>query len=296
MQGGGCCSHDHDCGDFDCGGSSLHNFIDHPKIRVLNASNPEAAENVFRPWEQRTVREGVEPLDSDEDDPELLLFIPFTSDVKIKSIMLIGGDDGSSPDKLRAFTNREDLDFSVVNDLPALQEWDLAENPRGELEYQTRFTKFQGVANLTLHVPSSFNDGSSDCAEKGQTIRGVRSQTWFMRRFRSLKITKFQTSFSRKWVYDHYEVVHPNLQRFQIRSLATTVTNVLLRSLLCLFVTCPGGKRTEVVNQLRQSLNRNERQLIRRNAKGKYSNANSIASANANADVIHAIAIAFATT
>eukprot|EP00854_Cymbomonas_tetramitiformis_P010704 gene10704-12661_t len=91
------------------------------QIRVLNASNPEAAENVFRPWEQRTVREGVEPLDSDEDDPELLLFIPFTSDVKIKSIMLIGGDDGSSPDKLRAFTNREDLDFSVVNDLPALQ-------------------------------------------------------------------------------------------------------------------------------------------------------------------------------
>ncbi|CAI5511946.1 unnamed protein product [Closterium sp. Naga37s-1] len=95
-------------------------------------------------------------LDSNEDDPELILFILFTTDVKIKSIAIIGGADGTSPAKMRVFTNREDIDFSVVNDLTAVQEWDLTENLQGELEYTTKFSKFQGVSSLTLHLPSNF--------------------------------------------------------------------------------------------------------------------------------------------
>ena len=52
------------------------------QISVLNASNPDCLKNVFRPWDQRLARD-VEPLHSDEDDPELLIHIPFTSDVKV---------------------------------------------------------------------------------------------------------------------------------------------------------------------------------------------------------------------
>eukprot|EP00242_Pyramimonas_sp_CCMP2087_P003791 CAMPEP_0198214572 /NCGR_PEP_ID=MMETSP1445-20131203/42488_1 /TAXON_ID=36898 /ORGANISM="Pyramimonas sp., Strain CCMP2087" /LENGTH=186 /DNA_ID=CAMNT_0043889835 /DNA_START=76 /DNA_END=633 /DNA_ORIENTATION=+ len=161
----GCCSHDHDCEDENCGGTSLHGYIDTTKVTVLNASNPDCLKNIFRPWDQRLARD-VEPLHSDEDDPELLLFIPFTSDVKIRTIMIIGGPDGSSPSRMRVFTNREGLDFQSVADLPAVQEWDLLENLNGEVEYQTRFTKFQGVANLTIHLPTSFG--------------GDRSTIWFV--------------------------------------------------------------------------------------------------------------------
>ncbi|KAH0969494.1 hypothetical protein GBA52_028675 [Prunus armeniaca] len=35
-------------------------------------------------------------------------------------------------------------------------EWDLVENFQGVLEYQTRYSKFQNVASITLHFPDSF--------------------------------------------------------------------------------------------------------------------------------------------
>ena len=68
---GDVCSHDHDCGGEDCGSSSLHPFINHPRITAWNAQDDAAAQRVFRPWEDRLSREG-EPLRSD-DDPELMV-------------------------------------------------------------------------------------------------------------------------------------------------------------------------------------------------------------------------------
>ncbi|XP_073282678.1 uncharacterized protein, partial [Primulina huaijiensis] len=34
--------------------------------------------------------------------------------------------------------------------------WDLAENLQGVLEYQTRYSRFQGLGNITLHFPDNF--------------------------------------------------------------------------------------------------------------------------------------------
>ena len=47
---GDVCSHDHDCGGEDCGSSSLHPFINHPRITAWNAQDDAAAQRVFRPW------------------------------------------------------------------------------------------------------------------------------------------------------------------------------------------------------------------------------------------------------
>ncbi|ESQ50290.1 hypothetical protein EUTSA_v10002098mg [Eutrema salsugineum] len=80
----------------------------------------------------------------------------FTSDVKIKSISIVGGPEGTSPSKLRVFINREGIDFSDAESMQAVQEWELAENLQGVLEYQTRYSKFQSVGNITLHFPESF--------------------------------------------------------------------------------------------------------------------------------------------
>ncbi|KAK8970870.1 hypothetical protein KSP40_PGU003477 [Platanthera guangdongensis] len=95
-------------------------------------------------------------LESNEGDPELLIFIPFTSDVKIKSISVIGGAGGASPSKMRAFINRDDIDFSDAQNMQSVQDWELAENLQGLLEYQTRYARFQSVASLTLHFPVNF--------------------------------------------------------------------------------------------------------------------------------------------
>ncbi|PPS15630.1 hypothetical protein GOBAR_AA04953 [Gossypium barbadense] len=87
---------------------------------------------------------------------ESLAGLWFTSDVKIKSISVVGGADGTSPSKLRVFINREGIDFSDAQSMQPVQEWELVENLQGVLEYQTRYSKFQSVANITLHFPESF--------------------------------------------------------------------------------------------------------------------------------------------
>ncbi|OVA08488.1 PITH domain [Macleaya cordata] len=81
----------------------------------------------------------------------------FTSDVKIKSISIVGGADGTSPAKMRAFINRDGIDFSDAQSMQPVQEWDLVENLQGVLEYQTRYSRFQSVGSLTLHFPENFD-------------------------------------------------------------------------------------------------------------------------------------------
>ena len=77
---GHCCSHDHDCDASTCGNASLHGFIDVPAVVAFNALDETAAPGVLRPWEARHDRTG-RPLVS-EDDGELVVRIPFTTDVK----------------------------------------------------------------------------------------------------------------------------------------------------------------------------------------------------------------------
>lgn len=39
---------------------------------------------------------------------------------------------------LQVYANRDDLDFSAVADVPAVQEWELLENFDGQIEYPTQ--------------------------------------------------------------------------------------------------------------------------------------------------------------
>ncbi|XP_047953296.1 PITH domain-containing protein 1 [Salvia hispanica] len=155
------CLHDHSCEEHDCSTDwSLYKHIDLSKVSALNEAVSGSVESVFKDWEQRlNSSEGY--LESNEDDPELIVFIPFTSDVKLKSISIVGGADGTSPAKMRAFINREGIDFSDAQNMQAVQEWDLAENLQGVLEYQTRYSRFQSVGNLTLHFPVNFGGDAS---------------------------------------------------------------------------------------------------------------------------------------
>ncbi|KAL1552363.1 PITH domain-containing protein 1 [Salvia divinorum] len=155
------CLHDHSCEEHDCSTDwSLYKHIDLSKVSALNEAVSGSVKSVFKDWEQRlNSSEGY--LESNEDDPELIVFIPFTSDVKLKSISIVGGADGTSPAKMRAFINREGIDFSDAQNMQAVQEWDLAENLQGVLEYQTRYSRFQSVGNITLHFPVNFGGDAS---------------------------------------------------------------------------------------------------------------------------------------
>mmetsp|Transcript_63876 Transcript_63876/g.114046 ORF Transcript_63876/g.114046 Transcript_63876/m.114046 type:complete len:218 (-) Transcript_63876:55-708(-) len=154
---GGGCPHDHGNRPEDeraAAKDSLWNYIDIPKVRALNEHEPEACKRVLKPWHERL--DTSKHLSSDADE-ELLIFIPFTEVVKLRAIVVIGGDEGEAPSKMRVFTNREDIDFDLANNSVPVQEWELSEDSRhGELEYATKYSKFTSVCNVTLHFPSNF--------------------------------------------------------------------------------------------------------------------------------------------
>ncbi|KAM3282101.1 PITH domain-containing protein 1 isoform X2 [Capsicum chacoense] len=171
------CLHDHDCGDHNCSSDwSLFKHIDLPKVSALNEAVTGSVKSVFKPWEQR-LNSSEGHLESNEDDYELIVFIPFTADVKIKSIAIVGGAGGTSPSKMRAFINRDGIDFSDAQSMQVVQEWDLAENLQGVLEYQTRYTRFQSVGNITLHFPDNFGADTTQIhyiGLKGETTQMKR--------------------------------------------------------------------------------------------------------------------------
>lgn len=77
----------------------MHDVIDHERVSCLNAQDLTAGAKVLKPHSERF--DYTVALESNRGDPELLLFVPFTYNVKIKSICILGGDDGTAPDKLK---------------------------------------------------------------------------------------------------------------------------------------------------------------------------------------------------
>ncbi len=83
--------------------------------------------------------------------------ISFAGQVKLKSIAILG-DFEQAPSQMKAFTNREDVDFDSVESILPDQEWELVRDvPRQTLpEYPTKLTKFSQLRNLTLFFPNNF--------------------------------------------------------------------------------------------------------------------------------------------
>ncbi|KAJ1988114.1 hypothetical protein GGI25_001656 [Coemansia spiralis] len=144
--------HSHDA-DADTGiADSLFGKVNTDETWCLNESVPEAIKTVFKPWHQRL--DTTRYVESDA-DAELLVFVPFTGMVKLKSIFVWGRGE-SAPSEVRVFANRDDLDFDSVGDARPTQEWALVDQAREPVEYPVRAAKFGAVRSLLLHFPASF--------------------------------------------------------------------------------------------------------------------------------------------
>ena len=120
---GSACTQDHDhTKPEDAYGDSLFQYIDTTKVRVLNASDDNDRNIPFRPYHLRHERDAC--LSSNDDDCELVLFIPFTESVVIKSMCISGGQEGTHPRDMNLFVNREDIDFTNVR-LSDVREWNI---------------------------------------------------------------------------------------------------------------------------------------------------------------------------
>ncbi|KAJ1639780.1 DUF1000-domain-containing protein [Pavlovales sp. CCMP2436] len=159
-------------GPFRCECGELHDSYDESNdlaqyirtdgVTCLNEAVPGACQKVFRPRRERGEGDDV-ALRSYEDDPELLIHVPFTVAVKISSLIIVGEPGGPAPAHVRAFVNQDGIDFSDVAGLKPVQEWDLAEGA-AELEYPTLRAKFQNVSSITLHVTRNHGGEADPCA------------------------------------------------------------------------------------------------------------------------------------
>ena len=112
--------------------ATLYPSIDLDRLVCYNEAAPNQARTVIRPWEERL--NSTQHLDSSDGDSELLLLVPFTTNVKVRSLTL-RSEGEAAPDKVRLFVNREDMDLSGVGDAQPAQEINLAADPTAQLDY-----------------------------------------------------------------------------------------------------------------------------------------------------------------
>ena len=161
-------SHDHDHGD-DLG-RSLRPQIDLPAVQCLNEEVPNSGRAVLKLHEERLST--TPRLKSQEDDPELLLFIPFTESVTVQSISIrsvttADADPPSFPPrKLKLFANRENLDFETARDLTPEGKLDLLPPHHfveGTIDYPLRPAgRFQNISSLTLFFQDNYGGDDDD--------------------------------------------------------------------------------------------------------------------------------------
>lgn len=156
--GGG--EHNHDEDDVSRGELfSLFSFVDAPRVRCLNAAESGMGAGVFRAWDRRMETGDGTFIESDEDDRELLLHVPFTASVKIRALVVIGGGAGSSPARVKLFVNNDNLDFAGAAETKPLQEIELVEDSTGRIEYPLKpAAKFASVRSLTFYFEETSDD------------------------------------------------------------------------------------------------------------------------------------------
>jgi len=158
-----CTGHSHDHDHEDQLGLSLLTYIDLPQVYCLNEHRENAGSNILKPYTERLSLEPNLRSPPDDDDIELLMHIPFTEAVSIKSICISGrasifqpNEDGtdatSAPFTCKVFANRTDLDFETARELDADATIELLP-PEHLVEVQTGGGPDQDQGGGTLDFP-----------------------------------------------------------------------------------------------------------------------------------------------
>jgi len=129
----------------------LKSSINISEVYALNERVTQSCQKIFK--EKEDMLDKKDFCESNEDDPELLINIPFYTQVAIKSMKIIGGEDGTAPSKVKIYVNATNPDFDLLEGKPTHQ-IDTIENPDGSLAYNLPQFKFGAVWNMTLIIPS----------------------------------------------------------------------------------------------------------------------------------------------
>ncbi|XP_072025536.1 PITH domain-containing protein 1-like [Amphiura filiformis] len=153
-HGHGHCADEHDHDDDPERGRqfSLYTKINKDMVECLNEIIDGSGKEVFKPWDQRLNKDKVVESDADE---ELLFNIPFTGNVKLKGIIVIGGEHDYHPAEMRLYKNQVHMTFDDTRGEPE-QTFEMQPDATGRMEYCTKIAKFSSVHHLSIHFPRNF--------------------------------------------------------------------------------------------------------------------------------------------
>ncbi|PPQ72599.1 hypothetical protein CVT24_005121 [Panaeolus cyanescens] len=133
--------------------SNLFGVIDRDNVHGLNLTVPEDAKEIIKPWNER--EDDTKYLESGVDD-QLILHVPFTQNVRVKSIILKVGRGEVAPRQLKIFANRPTIvDFSEAETLKPNLNISLLEGETTVVEYPMRVAAFASVHSLSLFFGDS---------------------------------------------------------------------------------------------------------------------------------------------
>merc|ERR1712168_263136 len=172
-------SHNHQCDHHEpCDESQVCNLylkIDMNRVLCLNETVEGSGKDVFKSWDNRQDREKFVESDADE---ELLFNIPFTGNVKLKGVSVIGGEDGFHPSKMKLYKNRENMTFDDVS-VEVDQEFDMNIDLTGDVMYNTKAAKFSSIHCLSIYFPSNFGEDTTKIyyiGLKGDFTKAARNE------------------------------------------------------------------------------------------------------------------------
>ncbi|KAF8510938.1 DUF1000-domain-containing protein [Hysterangium stoloniferum] len=140
--------HDHDHLSSSDANDNLFAFIDQPNVRILN-SVQEA--KIIKPWDQRM--DETIFVESDADD-QLIIRVPFTGSIKLRSILIKSGPGDQTPSRVALFPNQAQFDFEDASDMTPVQELTIVQS-REVGNYAVKPAKFSNISSITLFFPSS---------------------------------------------------------------------------------------------------------------------------------------------
>ncbi|KAG9047231.1 hypothetical protein FS837_002753 [Tulasnella sp. UAMH 9824] len=131
--------------------TNLYGTIDHDNIFGLNLTVPEDARGIVKTWD---ARESLEKwVDSGEDD-EMIVHVPFTENVRVRSVVVKLGRGETCPRRVRLYVNSpHGIDFS--DESKPTQDLALLENAEQAVEYPVRVSAFASVNSITLFFSDS---------------------------------------------------------------------------------------------------------------------------------------------
>ena len=107
------------CAGFELGSEddNLWEVIDHDNIQCLNEEKRDSCKKIFRCENDKF--NFTEFLQSPEDDPELIIIIPFKEEVKIRCLQMIYSSTATTlPEQANCFKNIENVSFDLIDDDP----------------------------------------------------------------------------------------------------------------------------------------------------------------------------------